>query len=68
MYLGQNKNIDEEEGQDKNSEGEEIQKNIDVIGPLPKLWHALESATTAPDDEADLTNLLNLVQKTMLLV
>ena len=67
MYLGQNKNIDEEEGQDKNSEGEEIQKNIDVIGPLPKLQHALESATTAPD-EADLTNLLNLVQKTMLLV
>ena len=68
MYLGQNKNIDEEEEQDKNSGGEEIQRNIDVIGPLSKLWHALESATTAPDDEVDLTNLLNLVQKTMLLV
>ena len=68
MYLGQNKNIDEEEEQDKNSGGEEIQRNIDVIGPLSKLWHALESATTAPDDEVDLTNLLNLVQNTMLLV
>ena len=68
MYLGQNKNIDEEEEQGKNSGGEEIQRNIDVIGPLSKLWHALESATTAPDDEVDLTNLLNLVQNTMLLV
>ena len=36
MYLGQNKNIDEEEEQDKNSGGEEIQRNIDVIGPLSK--------------------------------
>ena len=39
-------------------------KNIDVMGPLSELWHALESATTAPDDEDDLTieHLLNLVQ------
>ena len=45
-------------------------KNIDVMGPLWKVWHALESATTAPDDEADLTieDLLNLVQQTVLLV
>ena len=44
---------------------EKIQKkNIDVMGPLSKVWHALESATAAPDDEADLTieDLLNLVQ------
>ena len=40
------------------------------MGPLSKVWHALESATTAPDDEADLTieDLLNLVQQTLLLV
>ena len=40
------------------------------MGPLSKVWHALESATTAPDDEADLTieDLLNLVQQTVLLV
>ena len=45
-------------------------KNIDVMGPLSKVWHALESATTAPDDEADLTikGFLNLVQQTVLLV
>ena len=38
--------------------------------PLSELWHALESATTAPDDEADLAieDLLNLVQQTVLLV
>ena len=50
---------------------EKIQeKNIDVMGPLPKVWHVLESATTAPDDEADLIieDLLNLVQQTVLLV
>ena len=44
---------------------EKIQKkNTDVIGPLSKVWHTLESATTTPDDEADLTieDLLNLVQ------
>ena len=40
------------------------------MGPLSKLWHALESATTAPDDEVDLTieGFLNLVQQTVLLV
>ena len=45
-------------------------KNIDVMGPLWKVWHALESATTAPDDEADSTieNLLNLVQQAVFLV
>ena len=45
-------------------------KNTDVMGPLSKLWHALESATTAPDDEVDLTieDLLNLVRQTALLV
>ena len=50
---------------------EKIQKkNIDIMGPLSKVWHALESATTAPDDEADLNieDLLNLVQQTVLLV
>ena len=38
--------------------------------PLSKTWHALESTTTALDDEADLTiqDLLNLVQQTVLLV
>ena len=44
---------------------EKIQKkNIDIMGPLSKIWRALESATTAPDDEFDLTteDLLNLVQ------
>ena len=43
---------------------EKIQKkNIDVMGPLSKLWHAIESATTAPDDEVDLIieDLPNLV-------
>ena len=35
---------------------EKIQKkDIDAMAPLSKVWHALESATTAPDDEADLT-------------
>ena len=31
------------------------------MGPLSKLWHALESATTAANDEVDLTieDLLN---------
>ena len=45
-------------------------KNIDLMGPLSKLWHALESANTAPDDEVDLNieDLLNLVQQTVLLV
>ena len=45
-------------------------KNTDAMGPLSKLWHALESATTSPDNEADLTieDLLNLVQETVLLV
>ena len=41
------------------------------MGPLSKVWHALESATTtALDDETDLTteDLLNLVQQTVLLV
>ena len=41
------------------------------MGPLSKVWHALESATTtAIDDETDLTteDLLNLVQQTVLLV
>ena len=35
-----------------------------------KVWHALESATAAPDDEADLPieDLLNLLQQTVLLV
>ena len=50
---------------------EKIQrKNTDFMGPLSKVWHALESATTAPDDETDLTiqDLLNLVQQTVLLV
>ena len=50
---------------------EKIQeKNIDIMGPLSKVWHVLESATTAPDDEADLIieDLLNLVQQTVLLV
>ena len=49
---------------------EKIQKNIDVMGPLSKEWHDLESATTAPDDEVALTieDLLNLVQQTVLLV
>ena len=28
-------------------------KNTNVMGPLSKLWHVLESATTAADDEAD---------------
>ena len=42
---------------------EKIQKkNIDVIGPLSKVWNSIESATTAPDEEAD------LVQQTVLLV
>ena len=38
--------------------------------PLSKIWHALESSTTAPDDEADLNiqDLLKLVQQTVLLV
>ena len=38
------------------------------MGPLSKTWRALESATTAPDDEVDLTieDLLNLVQQTVL--
>ena len=50
---------------------EKIQKkNTDVMGPLSKVWHALESSTTAPDDEADLTiqDWLNLVLQTVLLV
>ena len=50
---------------------EKIQKkNIDVMGPLSKVWHALESATTAPDDDTDLNieDLLNLVQQAVLLV
>ena len=50
---------------------EKIQKkNIYVMGLLSKVWHAHESATIAPDDEADLTteDLLNLVQETVLLV
>ena len=40
------------------------------MGLLSKVWHAHESATIAPDDEADLTteDLLNLVQQTVLLV
>ena len=41
------------------------------MGPLSKVWHALESATTtALDDETNLTteDLLNLVQQTVLLV
>ena len=40
------------------------------MGPLSKVWHALESGTTAPDDEVALTieDLLNLVQQTVLLV
>ena len=49
---------------------EKIQKkNIDIMGPLSKIWRALESATTAPNDEVDLTieDLLNLVQQTVLL-
>ena len=35
-----------------------------------KVWHALESATAAPDDEADLPieDLLSLLQQTELLV
>ena len=50
---------------------EKIQKkNTDIMGPLSKVWHALESSTTAPDDEADLTiqDWLNLVLQTVLLV
>ena len=40
------------------------------MGPLSKVWHALESATTALDDETDLTieDLLNLVQQCFLLL
>ena len=40
------------------------------MGPLSKVWHALESGTTAPDDEVALTieDLLNFVQQTVLLV
>ena len=39
-------------------------------GTSVKVWHALESATAAPDDEADLPieDLLNLLQQTVLLV
>ena len=38
------------------------------MGPVSKVSQALESYTTAPDNEADLTivNLLNLVQQTVL--
>ena len=38
------------------------------MGPVSKVWQALESSTTAPDNEADLTSedLLNLVQQTVL--
>ena len=38
-------------------------KNTDVMGPLSKIWHSLDSAASAPDDEPDLTieDLLNLV-------
>ena len=38
------------------------------MGPVSKVWQALESYTTAPDNEADLTieDLLNLVQQTVL--
>ena len=38
------------------------------MGPLSKLWHALEYG--APDDEVDLTieDLLKMVQQTVLLV
>ena len=49
---------------------EKTQKNIDVMGPLSKVWHTLENFTTAPDHEADLTteDLLHLVQQPVLLV
>ena len=50
---------------------EKIQrKSNDIMGPLSKVWHALESAATAPDHEADLIieGLLNLVQQTVFLV
>ena len=50
---------------------EKIQKkNTDLMGPLTKLWHAFQMATTSPDDEVDITieDLLNLVQQTALLV
>ena len=45
-------------------------KSNDIMGPLSKVWHALESAATAPDHEADLIieGLLNLVQQTVFLV
>ena len=56
---------------------EKVQKrNIDVMGPLSKVWHVskvwdtLESATTPPNDEADSTieDLLNLVQQAVFLL
>ena len=39
------------------------------MGPQPKLWHALESAATVSDDEANLTieDLLNLARQAVLL-
>ena len=45
-------------------------KSIDVMGPLSRVWHALESTTAAPDAEANLTieDLLNLVQQIVFLV
>ena len=40
------------------------------MGPLSRVWHALESTTAAPNAEANLTieDLLHLVQQIVFLV
>ena len=45
-----------------------LMKNIAVMGTISKLWHALESAAAASQDEAELITkeLLNLVQQTVI--
>lgn len=47
---------------------ETLMKNIAVMGTISKLWHALESAAAASQDEAELITkeLLNLVQRTVI--
>jgi hypothetical protein len=43
-------------------------KNLEVMGPLGKLWRTLEKAKQTPDTPCDLTALLKLVQQAVLVL